>query len=180
MAKTAQLGEAVIDSPHPGEVLQGVVRVNGSSDINGFISSEISFTYMDDPTGTWFLVATSTLPVSSNRLVTWDTTVITDGNYVLRLRVSLSNETVKDVLVSDLRVRNYTPVETPTPHPVTPEATTTPSEIATSTPFPTPTALAQNPAILGPLNVSASMVYGGLAAILIFVIIGIYLWLRRK
>jgi hypothetical protein len=48
------------------------------------------------------------------------------------------------------------------------------------TPFPTPTALARNPATLVPMDISSSILYGGLAAILMFIIIGLYLWLRRK
>jgi len=50
----------------------------------------------------------------------------------------------------------------------------------TATPFPTPTALPRNPATLAPIDVSASILYGGLVAISTFVIVGIVLWLRRK
>jgi hypothetical protein len=175
-----QVDDPTIDSPHPGDVLQGVVAVTGSSDVEGFLSAETSFSYTDDPTGTWFLISTSTQPVSNNRLVTWDTTVITDGNYVMRLQVNLTNGTSREFLVPQLRVRNYTPVETPTPLPLAPEATPLPTSMSTMTPFPTPTALARNPATLGPMDVSASILYGGIAAISMFIIIGIYLWLRRK
>jgi hypothetical protein len=177
---TAQVGDAVIESPRPGDVLQGVVAVIGSSKVNGFKSAEISFSYMDDPTGTWFLLANNVQPVSKSTLATWDTTVITDANYVLRLRVNLTDESSQEFLVSELHVRNYTPVETPTPLPVTPEATPLPTSTATLETFPTPTALGQNPAILAPMDVTTSIFYGGLAAILTFIIIGIYLWLRRK
>jgi hypothetical protein len=179
-ARTAQPGDPVINNPQTGDVLQGVVDVDGSSNIDGFISAEISFAFSDDPTGTWFLLAINNQPVSNNRLGSWDTTVITDGNYILRMRISLADGTAKEVLVSDLRVRNYTPVETETPPPITPEATIIPTRAATVTSYPTPTVLARNPATLTPLEVSASVVYGGSAAILMFIIIGIYLRLRRK
>jgi hypothetical protein len=180
MARITQASGVVIDSPLPGDVLQGVVAVTGSSDIDGFVSAEISFSYADDPTETWFLISNSTQPVSNDRLVTWDTTVITDGNYVMRLQVNLTNGTSSEFLVPELRVRNYTPVETPTPLPLAPEATPLPIITSTMTPFPTPTALARNPATLVPMDVSSSILYGGLAAILMFIIIGLYLWLRRK
>src|SRR5450759_3714885 len=153
-ARTAQVGDAVIESPRPGDVLQGVVTVIGSSDVNGFASAEISFSYMDDPTGTWFLLANNVQPVSKSTLATWDTTVITDGNYVLRLRVNLTDGSSQESLISELHVRNYTPVETPTPLPVTPEATPPPTSTATLETFPTPTALGQNPAILAPMDVT--------------------------
>ena len=188
MGRTAQVGVATIDSPRPGDVLQGVIAVIGSNDVNGIVSAEISFTYMDDPTGTWFLIANNIQPVSKSTLAIWDTTVITDGNYVLRLRVNLTDGTSQESLVPELRVRNYTAVETPTPSPVdtteatpvTPEATPIPTGTATLELFSTPTALGQNPAILAPVDVTISILYGGLAAILTFIIIGIYLWLRRK
>lgn len=172
--------DPTIDSPRPGDVLQGVVAVTGSSDVGGFLSAETSFSYSDDPTGTWFLISTSTQPVSNNRLVTWDTTVITDGNYVMRLQVNLTNGTSREFIVPQLRVRNYTPVETPTPLAIAPEATPLPTSMSTMTPFPTPTALARNPATLVPTDVSASILYGGLATISMFIIIGVFLWLRRK
>jgi hypothetical protein len=180
LARTALAGNVNIDSPHPGDVLQGVVTIVGSSNIDGFVSADISFTYADDPTGTWFLIAKNLQPVSNNTLVTWDTTVITDGNYVLRLQVTLTDGNMREFLVPELRVRNYTPIETPTPLPIAPEPTPFPTAASTLTPFPTPTRLAPNPATLAPMDISASIIYGGLAAILTFIIIGVYLWLRRK
>jgi hypothetical protein len=180
LTQTSQVGDPVIDEPRSGGVLQGVVAITGTSDTAGFISAEISFTYTDDPTGTWFQIAINKQPVSNNTLVTWDTTIITDGNYVIRLRVYLTDGSTREFLVSDLRVRNYSPVETPTPSPVAPEATPLPTITPTAMPFPTPTVLPRNPATLAPTDVSVSILYGGLAAILTFVIIGIYLRLRRK
>ncbi len=180
LAQNAQFGDPAIVAPRPGDVLQGVVTVTGSSDVNGFVSAEISFTYADDPTGTWFLVAANGQPVFNDTLAAWDTTVITDGDYVLRLRVFLTDGSTRDAVVSGLRVRNYTPVETPTPVPVAPEATALPTITPTATPFPTPTALPRNPAELAPTDVSVSIFYGGLAAILAFVIVGIALWLRKS
>jgi hypothetical protein len=175
-----QVLDPVINEPRPGEVLQGVAVISGSSDISGFISAEISFSYMDDPTGTWFLIASNSQPVSSSILITWDTTVITDGNYRIRLRVFLTDESFRDFIVSGVRVRNYTAVETPTQLPPLPEPLQSPTISATLIPYPTPTSQPSNPATLASADVSLSILYGGLASILIFIIIGIYLWLRRK
>jgi hypothetical protein len=180
LAPIAQLGDPAIVSPRPGEVLQGVVTISGTSDVTGFSSAEIAFSFTDDPTGTWFLIATNSQAVINDKLTTWDTTVITDGNYVVRLRVTLLDGSTRETLVSGLRVRNYTPVETPTPMPVVPEATPLPTITPTGTPFPTPTALARNPATLVPRDVSTSILYGGLMAISILILLSIYLWLRRK
>jgi len=180
LVRNAQFGDPVIVAPRPGDVLQGVVTIAGSSDVTGFGSAEISFTYTDDPTGTWFLISKNSQPIFNERLASWDTTVITDGDYVLRLRVYLIDGSFHEVLVSGLRVRNYTPVETPTPMAIAPKATPLATFTPTATPLPTPTALPRNPAVLAPTDISASIIYGGLAAILIFVVISIYLWLRRK
>ena len=173
----AQINGPAIVSPRPGEVLQGSVKVVGSTDLTGFVSAELAFAYADDPTGTWFRIATLTQPVLQQSLATLDTTSITDGNNSVRLRVYLKDGTSREIIVKGLRVRNYSPVETPTPAPqATPLSTSTP----TATPFPTPTALPLNPAVLVPLDLSASLAVGGLAVLVISGLIGIYLWIRRK
>jgi len=170
----------VIVSPQKGEVIQGVVTIRGSSNETGFLSSEVDFSYSGDTTGTWFLIAHGSQPVNSDILATWDTTTITDGNYNLRLRINLNDGTYLDAIVPDLRVRNYTPVETPTPAPTAIQPTLTPTETLTPTPFPSPTPFPANPAVLTSTDISNSLAYGGLGALMILFVLGIYLWLRRK
>jgi hypothetical protein len=169
-----------IVAPRPGDVLQGLVQITGSMDETGVVSAELAFTYVDDSTGTWFLIAMINQPVITGTLAVWDTTVISDGIYVLRLRVVLADGSFRDAIVSGLRVRNYTPVETPTPTALVEQATPLPTITPTSTPFATPTMLPHNPAALMPGDVSSSILYGGMTAIAIFLIVGIYLWIRRK
>jgi hypothetical protein len=180
LGRNAQIGDPVIVAPRPGDVLQGAVTIIGTSDVSGFVLAEVSFTYTDDPTGTWFLIAINSQPVFNDILTTWDATVITDGDYILRLSVLLTDGSSRETLVSSLRVRNYTPVETPTPIPLAQEATPLSTFTPTATPFPTPTTLPLNPATLAPKDVSVSILYGGLAAIFTLIIVGIYLWWRRK
>jgi len=176
----ARIGDPVIISPRPGDVLQGAVSISGSSDVSGFVSAEISFSYTDDPTGTWFLISTNTQAVFGNTLAIWDTTIITDGNYNLRLRVYLVDRSFRDAQVSNLRIRNYSPVETPTPVPPAPEDTLIPTYTPTATPYPTPTILSRNPGTLASTDVSSSLILGGITAILILLIFSFYLWLKRK
>ena len=173
-------GLPAILAPQQGAVLQGMVTIRGSNDETGFLSSEVDFAYAGDTTDTWFLVGTGNQPVNSDTVVTWDTTTITDGNYNLRLRVYLSDGTHLDAIVPNLRVRNYTPVETPTPAPIAIQPTLTPSDTLTPTPFPLPTPLPVNPAVLTPADISTSLAYGGLGAVILIIILGIYLWLRRN
>jgi len=176
---TAQ-GLPAINSPKQGEVLQGTVTIRGSSTETGFQSFEVDFAYTGDTTGTWFLISQSSQAVDLGTLATWDTTTITDGNYDLRLRIILNDGTPLDVIISDLRVRNYTPIETPTPAPTVIKPTLTPTDTLTPTPFPSPTPLPVNPAVLTTLDISASLAYGGLGAVALIIIFGIYFWVRRN
>jgi len=176
----AQAGlNPVILQPHNGDVLQGSVAITGSSDIAGFASLEIDFAYADDSTGTWFLLASLNQPVQSGTLAQWDTTGITDGNYNLRLRVSLTDGSFRDATVQGLQVRNYTPAELPTSLAPASQPATALQATPTETPFPTPTALPRNPAALTPVDVSASMIAGGLVAVLLILLLGIYLRAKR-
>jgi hypothetical protein len=172
--------QPVVTNPRAGEVLQGAVTVAGSSDVPGFLSAEIAFAYSGDTTETWFLLAASSQPVEDGTLATWDTTTISDGDYVLRLGVILTDGSYLDTTVPDLRVRNNTPVVTPTPALTALQATLALVSMPTATPYPTPTPLPPNPVELTPTNVWKSIGYGGLGAIFLFVLLGIYLWLRRK
>jgi len=176
----AQQNTPLITSPSPGDVLQGVIPITGSSQVDGFVSAQIAFSFTGDPTGTWFRIATGSQPVQDGTLAVWDTTNISDGVYDMRLRVLNADGKTLDVVVSGLRVRNYTPVETPTPTAFIPAATPLPTPTATPTPYPTPTVLPPNPAMLSSKDVSVGIGYGGLAAILVFLLLGMYLWLRRK
>jgi hypothetical protein len=178
---TAQAGPVIL-FPGQGQALQGVVTVKGSSNVAGFVSSELAFAYTGDTTDTWFVIASSRQPVDQNILATWDTTTITDGNYVLRLRVYYANGTSLDFMVRALRVRNYTAMETPTPTPPEPTAvrpTLTPTMTLTPTPFPIPTDMPGNIAIITTLDLSKSIAYGGAVALLFLLILALYQKLRR-
>jgi hypothetical protein len=179
----AQVGQPVapgISEPLPGEVLQGVVNIGGNTDIPGFSSAEVAFSYADDTTSTWFLITTTNEPSTDQLLTKWDTSSITDGTYTLRLRVILTDGKRLDILDPGLRVRNYTPIETPTPAPTAPQATTIPTNTPTETPFPTPTPLIQNRAIVSTVDVGSSILYGGIAAFLLFISVGLYISIRRN
>lgn len=177
----AQFSMISITSPVEGQVIQGAVTVTGSSAMPDFVSAEISFSYPNDPTGTWFLVAQADQQVESGTLATWDTTLITDGNYTLRLHVTLADGSTRDVTVPELRVRNYTPVETSTPAPAAAaDATPLPTVAPTATLYPTPTQLPSNPAEITSSEVWTSLLYGGLAVIVLIAFVWIYLRLRRN
>jgi hypothetical protein len=170
----------VITAPQSGQVLQGSVDITGTSDVPGFQSAEIAFAFASDTSSNWFLIQSSEQPVKNGMLGTWDTTTLTDGIYTLRLRVNLQDGKQIETTVSGLRVRNYTPVETPTLT-ATPANQPTPQvPTMTSTPYPTPTPLPQNPAALTPINVYTSLRLGALCIGGFFLIFIVLLRLRKK
>ncbi len=168
-----------ITSPRPGEALRGVTAITGTANAVGFVSYELSFAYPDDPTGTWFLIAQSSRPVQGGTLGEWDTTLVTDGTYTLRLLVRLDDGSSLEVLAPDLRVRNYTPVETPTPGPVLVFPTRTLPAATPALSAPTFTPLPSNPAALTPGHLRTALAYGALGMLALLVVFGVYLSLRR-
>lgn len=177
-----------IASPASDATLRGLVDIIGTTATDGFFSAELSFSYASSPTPTWFLIATVDQPLSDSLLTQWDTNLITDGDYDLRLRVTLQDGSVLDAVVTGLRIRNLTPTETATiPPTITPEfyetagptspPTFTPAPTATRRPTPTP--LPPNPAAVTQPEITSSLTNGLMIAFLTFLIIGIFLRLRR-
>lgn len=176
-------------APGPGEALQGLVTLTGTTDVPGFVRIELAFAYQSDTTGTWFLLQQSDTRIKDGTLATWDTTTITDGTYRLRMRVFLQDGQVLEDTIDGLRVRNYTTVETSTPEP-----DTQPTGRATSTPTATPrpdfqpavvaaTPLPTNPVQVTAQHLQSSILRGVLAvlgaALLGLVYIGIRAIVRR-
>ena len=71
--------------------------------------------YASNPADSWFTIQTFPQPVTNPTLAVWDTTTVTDGDYVLHLRVFLQDGSTQDVVVSDLKIRNDVPIATVTP-----------------------------------------------------------------
>lgn len=189
-AQSEDSAGVAITAPSPGTPLQGTVSIEGSTINEGFNSWEITFGYVSDSTGTWFLIAEGDEQVERGELTQWDTTTITDGNYNLRLTVYLEGGRRDHYVVNDLRVRNYTPIETitttptlthtpftETPRPsLTPTSTIQPSE----TPTPEPaTPLPTNPVTITQRDINNSLIRGAAGALAAFVLIGLYLSIKR-
>jgi hypothetical protein len=186
----AQAGtDLAIISPETGQIVQGLVIVTGTVTVLGFSSYELSFAYMDDPTGTWFTLQNSSLPVFEDELGSWDTTTLTDGDYSLRLRAFLLDGSMQETTVSDLHVRNYTAVPTSTATATAtafaefaaPTAQLIAPEIATATPVhPTPTPFPPNPAGLELPSISWALGKGAILALLLILGVSLILRLRRE
>jgi hypothetical protein len=169
-------GYADITRPNVGEALVGVITIEGSASHPSFLSYDLYFAYEAEGTETWFPILDNVQnPVVDGRLGIWDTTGITDGNYKLRLRVHLKDGNALEAIVSGLRLRNASPIETATPGPAVEAARDQPLS-PTVTPLPTPSTSEdpQQRKTLTSLWLGAGF---GLVALLF---IGTYLSLRRN
>jgi len=186
-APEAGLPALSVAFPARGETLRGEIPVTGAVSLPGFTYWELAFAYAEDPTETWFPLLRGDQPVSGE-IFRWNTAAIADGEYRLRLRVFFA-EGLQDVLVTGLRVRNYT-VDTPTPSPTatftrTPARTLPPrlptATIApTRTIFPSVTPLPPNPVSLPPAVIGLQFAKGALLTVAAFLIFGALLALGRK
>lgn len=170
-----------IDSPRPGEALQGQVVIKGTTQVDGFQSYDISFGYQHDTTSTWFPIAQGKEALKDGALATWDTTTISDGVYKLRVVVYLSDGRAVQSVVSGLRVRNYTPVETSTPAPASALGSGTAAVETLVDYVPaglTATPLSENPAQVSDADLGSSLVKGGILALGLFIVLGLYLGAR--
>ncbi len=186
-----QQNAPVISAPVAGQKLQGKVDITGTTDVPNFAQAELAFTYASDSAGNWFTIQALSQPVLNSTLATWDTSFISDGDYKLRLRVTLQDGSFQDVAVTDLHIRNYTPdtptpvvqvpiTETPTALPFSPPADVVVTEVRTQTPRSTPTQLSQNPVSLTPNEIYGSVRRGAFIIIILFIVFGLLTRLRRS
>ena len=176
-----------ITSPAPDELLRGQVTITGRLDFPSFLSAQLEFSYASNPTNTWFLIQTFSTPLREGTLANWDTTSITDGDYVLRLRASFEDGTSQEATVH-IKIGNEA-LPTPT---LEPTATPQPETVLIPTPFliaasptptdlprPTPTALPPNPVSLEQSQIYASLGRGALVILGLFALAGLILRVRH-
>ncbi|HEX5838505.1 MAG TPA: hypothetical protein VFY26_11795 [Anaerolineales bacterium] len=176
-----------ISSPVAGEALRGQVNIIGSTSVPDFISAQLDFAYASDPIGTWFPLQTLPQSVFDSPLFTWDTTLITDGDYILRLRVFAGDGSFQEVTVPVSIQNDAIPTAIPAAT-ATPEEGTvlvpTPfllaaSQTPTDVPRPTPTPLPTNPVSLDSTTILLSLGRGALVLLGMFALAGLILRIRR-
>ena len=159
----AQSSTNGISEPKPGDILSGIVLIEGTAGNPDFLRFELAFFQESRPEADWIVFAQGDQPVTDGTLSVWDTTiggednpVFPDGQYQLRLRVVRTDYNYGEYYVPDLEISNLSPTPTITPTvqleaitptllPGTALAATLQSgaEILPSlTPFPTPSPLA--------------------------------------
>ena len=176
-----------ITSPAPDALLRGQVTITGNVEFPSFLSAQLDFAYASDPTNTWFNIQSFSQPLTDSTLAVWDTMSITDGDYVLRLRVNFEDDTFQEVTVPIYIGNDVQPTATPQPT-LTPE----PESVIIPTPFllaasptptdpsrPTPTTLPPNPVSLGQTQIYASLGRGALVILGLFALAGLIIRVRR-
>ncbi|MGD2041448.1 MAG: hypothetical protein PVH11_11520 [Anaerolineae bacterium] len=135
-----------ITSPRDRASVQGMVPIEGRATHSQFQKYEIHYGPEPNPGDQWTPIAGSPfgVPVVQGRLGLWDTTIIPDGVYSLRLRVVRVDGNYDEYFVRSIQVNNTRPTDTPTP-----AATPTPAP-PTDTPTPTPTIVIGVPTVASP------------------------------
>lgn len=148
--------------PVSGDVLSGIVIVQGTATDSSFLRYELAFLNESSLNGDWIVFAQGDQPVIDGTLAVWDTSVgsasnrvFPDGRYRLRLRVVRQDFNYDEYFATDLTIANDsgTPTATPTLtttgtlESATPELVETnlpvltqpaPDVLPSLTPFPTP------------------------------------------
>ena len=130
---------AIITEPANNAVVGGTVQILGSADHPEFQFYIIEFHPEPVTNDRWQIIGDiHETPVVNNVLETWDTSIIPDGSYTLRLRVVKLDGNYNEFFSQQVVVSNAVPTPTDTV-----EATATPA-----TPTATPTELPPTPAIV--------------------------------
>lgn len=188
-----------ISSPRDRASVRGLVPIEGSAAHTQFQKYEVHYAPEPNPGDQWAPVGNSpfSVPVVQGRLALWDTTIIPDGVYSLRLRVVRIDGNYDEYFVRGIQVLNTRPTETPTP-----EDTPTPAA-PTETPSPTPTIVIGVPTMASPTprpsetplptapptatpeplnlpfqNVSSAACWGAGGALAVFVGLGLFFSLK--
>jgi len=175
-----------ITYPQGGNAIQGLVQIIGTVDTVGFESYRLEFSPQHAASPSWFLIHQQSSTVTNDVLGEWDTSVLTDGDYSLRLSVYTQSGAVTSILVEGIRIRNYSPVESETPIPTSNNIlpTSTPTAFATLEPTatiqPSPTSLPVNPISLGNATLQRAALIGSIIGFVGVLFILLYMGYRQK
>lgn len=175
-----------ITNPLTGEAVQGLVQIIGTINVSGLDYFKLEFSSQNSQAQTWFLINEQEQGVSNDIIGEWDTSILTDGTYILRLSVlTLSDEPIVR-FVEGIRIRNYTQIETNTPtatsNIISPTATEEdiPTLAPSLPPPPSSTPLRENPASINQETLTESMIVGGIIGGLGSILLFLYVIVRQR
>ncbi len=198
-------GRAEIMSPKSGDIVQGAISIRGTATHPNFWKYELAWAISNRPGANWNLITVQETPVVDGQLAAWNTALIPDGTYDLRLRVVRQDANYEEVFVRSIIVANegppltltteatLTPLPTLTPLatlsiPTTPTVRVSrPTEAPTPSPAPVlvPTRSASGPDIPNVIptvdvsQLAGAFCYGAGITLAIFLLLGILQLLRR-
>ncbi len=127
---------ASITWPPPVYVVRGEFPIRGTANLPNMTNYFIEFRPLNDDltpqsaNDVWLpAILPSTFPVQDDVLGTWNTTLVDDGLYELRLTVNVSQGTAVTQVVSPLRIENI-----PSPFAATPVPTAPPTSVIPTQP----------------------------------------------
>jgi len=180
-----QLDLVRIVTPKDGEVLQGNVAINGTVTGVGLQYADIGFQFQDTTSSEWFLIARVNQAVIDENLTNWETSTVADGDYRLRVMAQYSDGHQLEVVSQNLRVRNYTPIETIEATAGGPQATAMQNNLSANgsvdrTAVPTATSMPGNKLSLTYQDLSQSAIKGAISGVLLLTVLGLWLIIRRR
>ncbi len=111
----------VILSPIPGNIVSGSVSVTGSALHPQFLQYQLEYGPDPNSGNLWYPVTgVIQTPLVNGLLGIWNTTLIQDGTYQLRLRVFLRDGTSLASVVNNIRIQNRAPTPIPSATPNVP------------------------------------------------------------
>jgi hypothetical protein len=144
---------AVISNPASNAVVQGTVQISGSADHPAFQFYSVEFSPEPVTGDQWQIIgATHNTPVINGVLENWDTSLLPDVSYTLRLRTVRLDGNYTEAFSQQVVVANAQPLPTDTPLVPTEEVIVPPS-VPTETPTPlppTPTVSIEQPIVETP------------------------------
>ncbi len=150
----AQEDLAIISGPTSNAVLRGSVDITGSADYPSFQFYILEVSPEPVTGDQWQIIGQiRETPVTNGVLETWNTTLVPDGSYTIRLRVVRLDGNYSEAFSQQVVVANAQPVPTDTPVPEeeaeTPPENLTPTTTPTPLP-PTPTIVIEQPVVETP------------------------------
>ncbi len=130
---------AVISSPASNAVVRGTVQITGSADYPSFQFYILEVSPEPIPGDQWQIIgAIHEERVINGVLENWDTALVPDGSYTIRLRVVRLDGNYSEAFAQQVVVANTQPLPTDTPTPAPADAQEQPAGPPTATPTPLP------------------------------------------